>query len=78
MEEALLAGHTELAEFLAPMCTLEEEKTYTTAKTLEEVNEEEEKIEEELGEVETEQKVPHKTHKDSPTQEQQNVADQQE
>lgn len=49
MEEALLAGRTDLAEILAPLSKLEDDKTYCTADSLEQVNEEEEeeKIEEE-------------------------------
>ena len=49
MEEALLAGRADLAEFLAPLSKMEDEKLYCTAASLEEVNEEEEKIEEEEG-----------------------------
>jgi ankyrin repeat protein len=47
MEEALLAGRADLGELLAPFSKMEDDKIYCSNTVLEEVNEEEEKIEEE-------------------------------
>ena len=39
MEEALLAGQTECADFLAPLTKMDEEKLYYSSKNLDEVPE---------------------------------------
>mgnify|MGYP006118164199 CR=1 FL=1 len=48
MEEALLSGFSDVAEFLAPICKMDEDKSYFSSTHLDEVTEdqEEEKIEE--------------------------------
>jgi len=62
MEEALLAGHQVIAEFLAPLSKMEDDKVYVSSK-FEPVEEEEEKVEEEAPviqkkEVESPESVP--------------------
>ena len=51
MEEALLAGHQEVAEFLAPLSKMEDDKVYVSSKFEPVAEEEEEEKGEEKEEV---------------------------